>query len=95
MKESEFLYGSSNETWKTLCIFQRPAEEEEESGRRGGRTVGGGGNVGDEAWMCMRSVEGVGDAVKLGMGILDEDLLDDPPEGRTVGDVVMHSSRHS
>ena len=45
--------------------------------------------------MCMRSVEGVGDAVELGVGILDEDLLDDPPEGRTIGNVVMHASRHS
>jgi hypothetical protein len=29
------------------------------------------------------------------VGILDEDLLDDPPEGRTIGNVVIHASRHS
>ena len=45
--------------------------------------------------MCLRSVEGVGDAAELGEGILDEDLLDDPPEGRTIGDVIIHASRHS
>jgi hypothetical protein len=45
--------------------------------------------------MCLRSVEGVGDAVELGRGILVEDLLHDPPEGRTVGDVIIHTSRHS
>ena len=45
--------------------------------------------------MCLRSVEGVGDAVELGGGILAEDLLDDPPEGGTVGDVIMHTARHS
>jgi len=45
--------------------------------------------------MCLRSVGGVGDAVQLGGGILDEELLDDPPEGRTVGDVIIHASRHS
>lgn len=45
--------------------------------------------------MCLRSVEAVGDAVELGEGILDEDLLDDPPDGRAVGDVVVHASRHS
>jgi len=45
--------------------------------------------------MCLRSVEGVGDAVELGGRILVEDLLDDPPEGRTVGDVIVHASRHS
>ena len=44
--------------------------------------------------MCLRSVEGVGDPVEPGGGILVEDLLDDPPDGRTVGDVVMHASRH-
>ena len=34
--------------------------------------------------MCLRSVEGVGDAVELDGGVLVEDLLDDPPEGRMV-----------
>ena len=57
--------------------------------------MGGGGNVEDEAWMCLRSVEGVGDAVELSIGILAKGLLNDPPEGRTIGDVVMHASRHS
>lgn len=54
-----------------------------------------GGEDEDDAWMCLRSIEAVGDAVELGEGILDEDLLDDPPDGRTVGDVVMYTSRHS
>ena len=49
----------------------------------------------DGAWMCLRSVGVVADAVELGEGILDEDLLDNPPDGRTVGDVVVHASRHS
>ena len=44
--------------------------------------------------MCLRSVEGVGDAVELGRGILAEDMPDDPPEGRTVGDMIIHASRH-
>ena len=41
------------------------------------------------------TVEDVGHAVELGEGILDEDLLDNPPDGRTVCDVVMHAPRHS
>ena len=45
--------------------------------------------------MCLRSVEGVGHAVELGVGILDEDLLDNPPDGRTVGNMVVQASRHS
>ena len=45
--------------------------------------------------MCLRSVEVVGDAAELGKGILDEDLLDDPPDGRSVGNVVVRASRHS
>jgi len=45
--------------------------------------------------MCLCSVEAVGDAVELGEGILDEDLLDNPPDGCTIGDVVVHASRHS
>lgn len=45
--------------------------------------------------MCLRSVEGVGDAVELGKGILVEDLLHYPPEGRTVCDVIIHATRHS
>jgi len=45
--------------------------------------------------MSLHSVEGVGDAIELGGGIFAEDLLDDPPEGCTVGDVIMHASRHS
>ena len=45
--------------------------------------------------MCLRSVEVVGDAEELGKGVLDEDLLDNPPDGRSVGDVVVHASRHS
>jgi hypothetical protein len=58
--------------------------------------VGGrGGTSRTKLGCCLRSVEGVGDAVELGVGILDEDLLDDPPEGRTVGDVIIHASRHS
>ena len=57
--------------------------------------MGGGGKDKDGAWMCLHSVEAVGDAIELGKGILDEDLLDNPPDGRTVGDVVVHASRHS
>lgn len=57
--------------------------------------MGGGGKDEDGAWMCLRSVEVVGDAVELGEGILDEDLLDNPPDGCTVGDMVVHASRHS
>ena len=45
--------------------------------------------------MCLRSVEGVGHAVEIGVGILDEDLLDNPPDGRTVGNMVVQASRHS
>ena len=45
--------------------------------------------------MCLRSVEVVGDAAELGKGILDKNLLDNPPDGRSVGDVVVHASRHS
>lgn len=37
----------------------------------------------------------LGNAVELGEGILDEDLLDNPPDGRTVGDVGVPASRHS
>ena len=50
---------------------------------------GGGGG------MCLRLVEGVGHAVEIGVGILDEDLLDNPPDGRTVGNMVVQASRHS
>jgi hypothetical protein len=57
--------------------------------------VGGGGKDEDGAWMCLRSLDGVVDAIELGEGILDEDLLDNPPDGRTVCDVVVHASRHS
>ena len=56
---------------------------------------GGGRKDEDSAWMCLHSVEAVGDAVELGKGILDEDLLDNPPDGCTVGNVVVHASRHS
>ena len=50
----------------------------------------------DGAWMCLRSVEAVGHAVELGEGILAKDLLDNPPDGRPVGDVVtMHALWHS
>ena len=45
--------------------------------------------------MCLRSVEAVGDVVELGEGILDQDLLDNPPDRRTVGNVVVRASRHS
>ena len=45
--------------------------------------------------MCLRSVEGVGDAVELGGGILAEDLLDDPPEGRAIRNMIVHASRHA
>lgn len=45
--------------------------------------------------MYLRSVEGVSDAVELGEGILDEDLLENPPDERTIGDVVVHASRHA
>ena len=55
---------------------------------RSGVCVWGGG-------MCLRSVEGVGHAVEIGVGILDEDLLDNPPDGRTVGNMVVQASRHS
>ena len=46
-------------------------------------------------WIFWRSVKVAGDAVELGKGILDEDLLGNPPDGRSVGDVVVHASRHS
>ena len=52
-------------------------------------------DVGGRARVCLRSVEGVGDAEELSGGILAEDLLDDPPDGRAVGDMVMHASRHA
>ena len=45
--------------------------------------------------MCLRSVEGVGHTVELGVGILDEDLLDNPPNGCTVSNMVVQASRHS
>ena len=46
--------------------------------------------------MCLSSVlEGVSDAVELGGGVLEADLFDDPPHGRTIRHVVMHASRHS
>jgi len=57
--------------------------------------VGERGKDENSAWMCLRSVEAVGDAVELGEGILAEDLLDNPPDGRPVGDVVVHALRHS
>jgi hypothetical protein len=46
-------------------------------------------------WVCLHSVKAVSDAVELGKGILDEDLLDNPPDGRGVGDMVVHALRHS
>lgn len=64
--------------------------EDEEKGQWGGWRKDE-----DGAWMCLRLVEAVGDAVELGEGILDGNLLDNPPDGRTVGDVVVHASRHS
>lgn len=46
--------------------------------------------------MCLSSVlEGVSDAVELGGGVLEADLFDNPPHGRTVRHMVMHASRHS
>ena len=47
--------------------------------------------------MSLYSVKVVGHAVELGIGILDEDLLDYPPDGGTEGDVVVRvrASRHS
>lgn len=39
----------------------------------------------------MRSVEGVGHAVEVGVGILDADLLDNPPDGHTVGDMTVYN----
>ena len=45
-------------------------------------------------WMCLCSVEGLGDAVIVGRGILVADLLDDPPNGRTVGDMVIYALGH-
>ena len=56
---------------------------------------GGRGNDEDGAWVCLHSVEGVGDAVELGQGVPDEDLLNDPPEGRAVGDMIIHASMHA
>ena len=44
---------------------------------------------------CLGSVEGVLHAVELGRGIPLEEQLDNPPEGRSVSDVVVHSSRHA
>ena len=41
--------------------------------------------------LCTR----VHDAVEFGIGILLEEQLDNPPEGRTVRDIAMHSSRHA
>ena len=54
-----------------------------------------GGKDEDGAWMCLCLVKAVGDVVELGEGILDEDLLGNPPDRRTIGDVVVHASRHS
>lgn len=39
----------------------------------------------------MRSVEGVCHAVEVGVGILDADLLDNPPDGHTVGDMTVYN----
>lgn len=44
---------------------------------------------------CARSVEGAGDAIELGGGILDEDLLDDPPHGSPVSNVVVEATGHA
>jgi len=63
--------------------------EDEENGQWGR------GKDEDGTWMCLRSVGGVGHAVELGVGILDEDLLDNPPDGRTVGNMVVQASRHA
>lgn len=52
-----------------------------------------GGDDEDGARRCLRSVDG--DATELGGGILLEDLLDDPPDGRSVCDMVVHASRHA
>ena len=43
----------------------------------------------------MRSVEGVGHAEELGVGILLKDQLDHPPEWSAVGNVIVHASGHS
>lgn len=48
-----------------------------------------------ELGWCLGSVEGVLHAVELGKGIPLEEQLDDPPEGRRVSDVVVHSLRHA
>ena len=48
-----------------------------------------------ELGWSLGSVEGVLDAVELGKGIPLEEQLDNPPEGRSVSDVVVHSSRHA
>ena len=42
---------------------------------------------------CAPSVEG--HAIDIGGGILAEDLLDDPPDGGSEGDVVMGATDHS
>ena len=74
---------------------QYKKQMEKTSQKKQKTTVGGGGKDKDGAWMCLHSVEAVGDAIELGKGILDEDLLDNPPDGCTVGDVVVHALRHS
>lgn len=53
-----------------------------------------GGTTTELRW-CSRSLEGVLHAVELGRGISLEELLENPPKGRSVRDVVVHSSRHS
>ena len=59
------------------------------------RTVGGGGKDNDGTWMYLYLVKGVGHAIELCIGVLDKDLLNNPPDGRSIGNMVVQASRHS